>query len=461
MAKRVKGRGVSEACRKLDELPVSDLPVVFASWLKLPATTGEEVFSAVRTFWLFVSQVLSPDPACEGAVAKAIRWVLSEGGKEISSNTSAYCQARSRLSLEWLHRIVEKLVCRLRSKGKHLLWYGRDVVVVDGTGVSMPDTNENRKRWTQPGRQANGCGFPVLKIVTMFSLASGALLACATGTLTDSERTLWRTLWRKLQRGTVVLSDKGFGSFGEFYFLMLDGVDCVARYNDARRWDVREVKSLGKGDRLVEWQRSKACPNWIASHVWKSMPCTMILREITSSISRVGYRTKQVVLVTTLLDNEQFPTHAFGELYLRRWCAELWLRDLKISMGMDVLRCKTPSMIERELLMYWIGYNLVRALMLDAALANKCDPTRMSFKMTVRLIHQWCIFTARATTRNEQTRMLNLLLSYLTRRKLCRRNRPLQPRAVKRRPKNYQRLTAPRHEFVEIKHRNRAKKLQA
>jgi hypothetical protein len=327
---------------------------------------------------------------------------------------------------------------------------------VDGSSLSMPDTAANQKRYPQPRGQKPGCGFPVMRLVVVFSLATGAILRTARGTLWQSERLLFRSLQRILQAGEVLLADRGFCSYADIYVFMAAGVDAVIRLHPNRSAGVRCKKRLGPGDRLVEWrQSSKKPPAWMERNAWLEMPQSLTLREITYAVSVKGFRSESVTVVTTLTDPKLFPNKAFVDLYRRRWNAELCLRDIKISLHMDVLRCKTPEMIHKELWMHIIAYNLIRTLMWQAAQCEQVCALSLSFRSCLASIRQWIPWMAAldpASRRFMKTQQL--LLKYLAEQILpCRPNR-VEPRARKRRPKNYPLLTQPRKIFKEIPHRN-------
>ncbi len=458
----VRGR-VARRWRSLEELPACELPVLFTDWTSLDEVLGDDepvqdrdIFTSVRTFWLFISQVLSADGSCREALSQALTFVAESRQNLVSGSTSGYCQARKRLGLEWIEGIARRVALELGTReGGGETWCGRCVQVVDGSSVSMPDTSANQARWPQPSRQSPGCGFPVMRLVALFSLQTGALLELATGALKDAERTLWRSLWSKLKKGHVVLADRGFGGFAEFIMLAQQGVDMVCRLKTHKR-AVREVKSLGKGDRLVEWTKDgKACPKWMTREQWNNFPNVLIVRELDFNVDMPGFRTQSFTIATTLLDPVAYPKEEFKVLYLRRWQVEVFLRDLKIGMGMDILRTKSPDMVEKELAIYWITYNLVRGLMLDAANAYPCAPDRISFKGSMVLAGTFARSIARTKDAQGQQNLLECLLYYIAHDTLPSRPNRHEPRAKKRRPKNYQLLNKPRKEFTEIKHRNR------
>jgi hypothetical protein len=417
----------------------------------------ERVFSPVVTFWMFLSQVLSDGASCQEMVSKALAALWLTEGKRASPDNSAYCQARKRLPESFLQRVAEtaasQLECQVSTKQ---LWMGRRVKIVDGSSVSMPDSAANQKVYPQPKGQKRGCGFPVMRLVVVFSLATGAILRLARGSLSQSERTLVQSLQAILQAGEVLLADRGFCGFAEIYVLMRRQVHAVVRMHQNRS-GARCKKKLGRGDRLVEWLQSKKIrPAWMELKTWTEIPKSLTLREITYTVPIRGFRSEKIVLVTTLTDPKLFPKKAFVELYLQRWKAELFLRDIKISLHMDVLRCKTPDMIHKELWMHVIAYNLIRSLMSMAAQRHQVCVLSMSFKSSLAIIRQWAPWMAGLDpTSRCFSKMQELLLHYLAQQLVPHRPNRIEPRARKRRPKNYPLLTAPRKLFIEIPHRNR------
>jgi hypothetical protein len=338
------------------------------------------------------------------------------------------------------------------------LWHGRRVMVADGTGLSMPDTPENQRAWPQPGKTRPGCGFPVMRVCALFSLATGAMAGLAHGPLAVHERTLFRKLWRLLRKGDVLLGDRGFCSYADFFLLSRMGVDCVTRKHQ-RRKNARVIQKLGKNDRIVQWAKSGVRPKWLAPMTWLSLPETLTVREVVVHVWYPGFRTQALVLSTTLLDPRQYPSSSLADLYLRRWQVELHFRDIKTTLGMDVLSCRTPKMAETELWMYVIAYNLVRAVMLEAALLGSVPYQRISFKGTLSTLRQWAaVLASPALGTATRAELLDYMLSCIAADKLPLRPGRSEPRARKRRPKNYQLLNKPRATFKETPHRNRCRK---
>ena len=227
-----------------------------------------------------------------------------------------------------------------------------------------------------------------------------------------------------------------------------------------RKKGLDQVKRLGKGDRLVLWHKGP-CPRWLARDEWHDVPDRLLVREITTHVNVPGFRTEKLVTITTLLDAREFPKEAIEDLYRKRWNCELYLKDIKIALNMDVLRCQTPDMVEKELWMHLIAYNLIRILMGQAARAHQVEVERISFKGTVATVRQWApLLAAAPLSTEERERAIDKMLYSIARDPVPFRPDRAEPRARKRRPKNYQLLNRPRREFVETPHRGKKRGLK-
>ncbi len=334
----------------------------------------------------------------------------------------------------------------------------RRVIVVDGTGLSMPDTLQNQAVWPQTSFLKPGCGFPSARICACFSLESGALLSYAIGNKKNHELPLFRQQWHIFKKDDIFLGDKGFCSYYDIANLGKQGVDSVVTL--ARRTPVEAancIKVLGPDDLLISWKRPVY--NAVLSYSqaeWEKLPEELILRQIRVSTNNPGFRTQAFYIVTTLLDAAQYPVKELAGIYFKRWDVELFFRDIKTTMKMDILRCLTPEMIRKEILMHFIAYNCVRRLMYEAAEEADIEVRVVSFKGSLQALRNWEPHLNQAkVSKAERFRLISDLYDAMTNTPIRQRLGRSEPRCIKRRPKNYQRLTAPRHEMKEIPHRNR------
>lgn len=442
--------------RRLRQNSLADLIALVGHILRPPqeGSGRRRVFTPAQTFWLFLAQVISATRTCREALRKAQALFTAAGGRDLSPSTSAYCQARARLPLEYVEKALVGVTAWLAEHDAPW-WCGRRVRVVDGSSLSMPDTPENQALYPQPSAQKPGCGFPIVRFVALFSLATGAWTALAKGALAQGERTLYRELWTHLRPGEVVLADRGFSSFAEFYLLLHRGVDCVTRLHGRRSAGVQMVERLGKGDRLVEWKKTGQQPKWMSKSEWQGLPERLRVRHVEVTVAFAGFRTQSLTVATTLLDPRVYPAEEIAQLYRRRWQIELFLRDIKTTMGMDVLRCKSPDLVHKELLMYQIAYNLVRALHHEALARHGGELSRLSLAGSLAAIRQWAPVLAAQRSRRKREALFRSFLHVLARDTVPLRPNRAEPRARKRRPKTYQLLCQPRQIFREIPHRNR------
>lgn len=444
--------------RQAAAVEFGQLQALFAPYLRLPESFGttqrERVYTHSRVFWMFLAQVLAADGACACAVQSFLAWLKSTEGKDASPETGAYCSARKELPLEHVKALQGPLVQHLDAPDS--LFWGRRVLVVDGSSVSMPDTPENQAEWPQPSAQKPGCGFPVMRILAVFSLATGIWRELAAGSLHVSERTLFHDVWARFAAGDIVLADTGFCSYADYVVLEQRGVDSVMLNHQCRSKGLRETKKLGEGDRLVEWLKGNNRPRWLSREEWDALPETFIVREITVHVAVPGFRTKTLVIATTLRDPKACPAKEIAELYRRRWAIELYFRNIKTAMGADILRCKTPQMVEKELWMHVLAYNLLRALMLQTTTAHPVQLDRISFKGTCDAVRNWAPAIAQAAP-HKRDELIAAMLKTIARNPVPLRPDRSEPRAKKRRSKNYQYLTQTRRLFKECPHRNHYK----
>lgn len=425
------------------------------------AHSRRRIYSKENTFWAFFSQVLDPDGGCREVVSKLQAYAVMKSLSVPSSSPAAYCNARKKLTEEDLETIFGHTASGMADccTGTDLVG-GRRVIVVDGTGVSMPDTAANQAVWPQQSQQKPGCGFPTAHICGCFALGNGALLSYETGNKKSSELGLFRKQWNIFRDGDIMLGDKMFCNYYDLAMLKRRGVDSVVTLPGMKRRPVAQskaVKIIGDNDLIISWKK----PVWnkkaaYSREEWERLPSELILRQTRIDVSTAGFRTKSFTIITTLLDPSSHPATELAELYFRRWDVELFLRDIKTTLGMDVLRCKTPQMVRKEILMHFIAYNCIRRLIHESAQDRNADVMRISFKGAVQAVRQWepCFEKVKHNVRARR-RILRLLYEAVSASRVPERPWRSEPRCRKRKPKPYQFLTVSRHEMKETKHRGR------
>ncbi len=440
----------------------------FPAALLAPTSSGdnsrERLFSLEVIFWGFLAQVQTPLGSCREALRKIMAEKRRQAPREqtgaMSASTAGYCSARARIPLQVISRISAHLVERMHKDiPRGALWHGRRVKLVDGASVSMPDTPENQERWPQSSGQKPGCGFPMMKLVGVFCMLTGALIEAATGNETQHESILFKSLWGTLEKGDLVMGDRGYCSFGTLAQLLLRGIDVLMRLpvkkiSQAVGAKLPKTESF---DEIITWKRPDSAPPSMSAEEFALLPPSISVRVIRYNVAPKGFRTSSVTLVTTVLD-ASITAQELAALYLQRWGIELHFRELKTFLHMDVLRCKTPHMIERELAMHFVAYNLVRCVMQKAAITFDVELARVSFKGCLDTVRQFANAAQGAENKPKTVAaLLDEMLLAIARDLLPHRPGRSEPRAVKRRPKNYQRLTKPRHQMGNLPHRNKVK----
>jgi putative transposase len=406
------------------------------------------IYTPAVTLWVFLSQCLSSDHSCRDAVARLLAWRVASGQKPCSADTGAYCTARNDLPEEALHRLVRETGAKIEAESPDVwLWHGQKVRVVDGSTVTMPDTPENQAAYPQPKSQKPGCGFPIARILVIFSLSVGTVLDAAIGKYKGKqtgENSLLRGLYGVLNEGDVILADRYFSGWFDIALPLQRGFDVVLHKHQLRRTDFREGDRLGKEDHLVSWSKP-ARPKWLSRDAYDALPQELTLREVRVHVAQQGFRTRSLVVVTTLLDAERYSAEAIAMLYRRRWQAELNLRSLKVVLQMDQLRCKKPERVRNEFWTHLLGYNLIRGVMASAALSSGRSPWEISFKGALQtLSHFLPMLMSRIPSGNWCTALLTAMTTHIV------GNRPdrFEPRRVKRRPKPYPLLQKDRHLYT-------------
>jgi hypothetical protein len=405
------------------------------------------VYTPAVTVWVFLSQCLSADHSCRDAVARLAAWRVTQGLAPCSAETGGYCIARSHLPEEACRQLMRRTGQELEDEAPaQWLWHGRRVRVVDGSTVTMADTPENQAEYPQLKSQRAGCGFPIARIVVVFSLAVGTALEAAIGPYAGKqtgENSMFRLLGDCLSAGDVALADRYFSGWFDLALLKRQGVDAVVRKHQLRPTDFRRGQRLGKDDQLVRWNKP-ARPKWMTHEEYQSLPDELTLREVRVRVTQKGFRTKSLVVVTTLTEAGEYPASEIAELYRRRWHAELNLRSLKVVLQMDQLRCKTPPRVRNEFHMHLAGYNLIRRAMAISALRAEVDPWQVSFKGALQTLNQ---FLPLLGSSMPVAAGCEALMHCIGAHAVGRRPDRYEPRLVKRRLKKYKHLREPRANY--------------
>lgn len=411
------------------------------------ATDEQSVYTPAVTLWAFLSQVLykGEQRSCVAAVARVAVLLVALGRKPSSGNTGAYCRARAKLSEKVIERLTVDVAsgCERRVP-KDWLWRGRHVQMVDGTTASMPDTPENQAAYPQQAAQQKGLGFPIVRLVVLLSLATGMLRGMAMGAYAGKETgelALLRELLAHFEAGDILLADRYYCSYFMVALLMELGVDFVVRLHQRRTADFRRGRRLGPGDHVVQWQRPQR-PEWMDRATYDRMPKSIEVREVQVHVDQPGFRVESLVVVTTLVDAKIYSREEIAALYRQRWLAELDIRAIKITLGMDVLRCKTPEMVRREMWTCLLAYNLIRRTILQAARASGVSPRQLSFSAAMQAVAaSWIVAVLNDCV---TATLIEACLTNLAGHQVGNRPDRIEPRAVKRRPKPHRLLIKPR-----------------
>jgi len=401
----------------------------------------ERVLDPATTVHLFLLQVLHGNTACSH--------VPHLGG--VNCTGEAYNQARNRLPLEVLRDLLARLAGRLPTF-RNGLWRGHRTLLIDGTGLSMPDTPALQQEFGQPGSQAKGCGYPVMHLLAVFDCATGFLVSVATAALRTHDLSRAAAVHQDLGEGDILVGDRAFCSYAHMALLAKHKAFGMFRVHQRQIVDFKPhrkrrpkcpgeaglrglpnsdwIKRLGRYDQLVRYHKPAAKPKWLDEASYAALPETLVVRELRYRIPTSGCRTKKVTLATTLLDPVKYPASALEELYRMRWQIETNFRHIKQTMRMDSLHCQTVEGVQKEVAMYMLVYNLIRLVMLEAAEKQTVAVDRISFVDAARWL-------AVATHQEHHLRLRTNPL----------RQGRVEPRCVKRRPKQYPRLQRPREEL--------------
>jgi hypothetical protein len=435
------------------------LPASFLA--RIDPTPRHRHFGQVPVFWAWLAQILESNASCSKAVSLIQAWSRAAGLTVPSGRTGGYCQARGRIRLEFLRTVHERILGTLASSVRASdLWHGHVVKAIDGTSFQLLDTQPNQRDYPQPGGQKAGCGFPTMGVVGVLNLSHGGWEGFETCPHTAHDSAVAPRLLKHVESGDILLGDRAFCSYELIVRLRLRGVHAVMRLHQSRhrKLDWRKGDKLGANERLVIWEKPRYQPagSTLDPEAWKALPETLALRYI-----RLGYEDRNgckrmLVVATTLLDPVEYEAHKVADLYARRWDIELKLRDLKTTLGMERLGVRTPGMAHRTLWMMVIAHNLLRGLMQRAAIEANRPLVHMSFKGVMD--HAVASHESYLVHRHHPRRLTAHhaeVIETCGGKTIDPRPGRREPRALKRRPKNYPLLTSPRGEFQSTPHRGR------
>jgi Transposase DDE domain len=411
----------------------------------------DEIYSPAVTLWAWLSQSLSQSKSCLCAVARVLVFRVATDLSACSANSGAYCKARAKLPESFLRRLTYQVGAATEDAAPDLWRFkGRRVLLADGVEVTGPDTPANQAAYPQPTSQKKGLGFPMIRLVVLLTFATASLVGCAMGPYSGKETgetALFRSLLGQLRRGDIVVADRYYCSYWLLALLTAQGVDVCFRLHQLRKYDFRRGKRLGKGDHVVHWSKPKR-PAWMDEETYAGLPDSLEVREVRAVVDNPGYRSKEILIATTLLDATVYAKGDISDLYHKRWHAELDIRSIKQTLKMDILSCKTPEMLRKEIWTHLLAYNLVRRVMAQAARQSKCEPRQLSFAAAVQTLgaFRWVLLMARG----EQYGVLaGALLLAVGSHRVGNRPGRCEPRKVKRRPKSLGKLMRPRSEEKE------------
>lgn len=406
----------------------------------------ERVYTPMVTVWMLITQMLSADHSCQQAVTKLNAWRTQRGFPRVSSETTSYCKARGRLPEKLFERLLMRTATACdEASDKEWQFHGREVRIVDGTTVTMDDTDENQKEYPQPRSQKPGCGFPMARLVMVFSLATGAVIAMASGPCRGKltgESSLLRKLLDVFFPGDIVLADRYFASFWMLVWGETRKIDVVARAHQHRKIDFRRGLKQGYCDQLVSYPKPQR-PSWMTTEEYAGYPDWILVRHLRYRVTQQGFRTREITLATTLLDASVYTAEDLAALYCRRWLVELHIRSLKTHMQMEHIRCKSPSMVRKAIHCHLIAYNLVRSAMLASALRFDLCPSRLSFTGAMQALEE--LASALRLGQGKRADHWDNLLATISELQVGDRAGRIEPRTLKRRKKSYNLMTTPRN----------------
>ncbi|MEM8736072.1 MAG: IS4 family transposase [Planctomycetota bacterium] len=408
------------------------------------------IYSTAVMVWSFLGQVLrdGKEASCQSAVARVVTYCLQSGKQPPTEDTGDYCKARAKLSEHALHELATDIAADLeKAADPSWLWKGLHAKLVDGFTFTMPDTAKNQAEYPQQCQQLPGCGFPIARAVAIVSLATACVIDLAFGPYQGKETgetALMRKILGRFGKGDIVVMDRYYCSFMMIAKLLGQDAQVCARKHHLRHTDFRRGKRLGKYDHLIKWTRPLR-PSWMSQTQYEQIPKDLILREIRYWIVEKGRRTKSVTIITTLLDDQKFDKQEIADLYGFRWNAETDIGHIKTSLNLWHVRCMSPGMVRRELWTTVLAYNLIRTTAATAAAVHRKLPRQISFTGTCQyLLSSWMLHSIGASNEVRLDHELSVLLEHIARCEVANRPGRLEPRSIKRRPKQYPFMMKPR-----------------
>lgn len=437
---------------KLEERFAKALPdTLFA---KAP-NSRDRIYTQKRTFWSFLWQCLSPQTSCRQVVRQVQALFKLANGPHVSEEDGAYCRARLRLAGPLLPAALSYSAKQVQAQAPvWSLLQARPLKGIDGSSVTLPDSPKNQQAYPKIQSTYDGRGFPMMRIVVLFCLASGAILWTLSASLLISELSLLYQMLAQFKPGDILLGDRGFGNYVVVGLMQSRNIDFIGR--SARKVDGRRrIRRLGRNDWLVDWRAGPVASAILSAPEWAALPKQLTVRIVRGSLWQKGFRVRQVTLVTTLLDAQLYPAEEILAAYLRRWRLEMGFDDLKTTMGMEMLRGQSPAMVQKEVFMYLIAHNLIRLLLAQSALTYQVPLERLSFKGAIDALRQFSQALCQTRSQRKRTQLWDELCRTLAADLVPLRPGRREPRALKRIQHRYPRLDCDRRLFKDPPKRHR------
>ena len=429
-------------------LPEEQIERVFAEEGVAFAQEDDCVYTPAITLWAFLSQAIHEDTlrSCLAAVSRVMVLLVVLGRKPCAKNNGAYCRARAKLPEVVVRRLTTEVAIGCEAAvPSEWLWHGRHVLLVDGTTLSMPDTEQNQAEYPQNPAQEPGLGFPIVRTVVLLSLATAMLQGMALAPYSGKETgepALLRQLLSTIAPETILLSDGYYGGYFMIALALLGQRDFVVHLHQGRKLDLAKMQRLGRGDYLVRWKRPQR-PPWMELACYARIPRSMTVRLVQVQVSEPGFRVASFWVVTSLTNVREYPREEIAGLYRRRWLVELDIRAIKATLGMEILRSKSPAMVRREIWSCLLAYNLLRKALLEAAYAAGLSPRQLSFATALQTVAaSWELLACADEELAE--RLIAAQLASLVEQIVGDRPNRVEPRAAKRRPHPQHYLKEPR-----------------